>query len=364
VKCVHCKNDAKYKDRRDGYCPSCKRRFAFEPQRGDPMTDGSFAAAIERVSSGGRVRFTAEHLHYEIRRRYRRTLRGHVLGGIAAFFFPTLLFSFVAGFIGPLAVVLVITLGTLGLMQWLMYSKGVQERRRFPREKFDLLLRRYTDAHGVPKTMIERKEPVRRRVAPAAQSEEMLAYSFDRAVICDRAETVDFLIANQFHFENNCAVLGIHGYPEHAFETVRAMLRNNPRLAVIALHDATVEGCKLAHRLRNDSAWFKGGVPVVDIGLRPAHRDAFRGQEDSNDPRLRVEPGAGISQVEAAWLAHSSLALAVVLPEQIIKRLFRAITLVEDKQDDDSGSGGGSSSSDGDMSTEADASDGGGDSFG
>jgi hypothetical protein len=364
VKCVHCKNDAKYKDRKDGYCPSCKRRFAFEPQRGDPMTDGLFAAAIERVSSGGRVRFTAEHLHYEIRRRYRRTLRGHVLGGIAAFFFPTLLFSFIAGAIGPLAVVLVITLGTLGLMQWLMYSKGVRERRRFPRDPYYVLLRRYIDAHGMPKTLIERKEHSPRRVPPLGQSEEMLAYSFDRAVICDRAETVDFLIANQFHFENNCAVLGIHNYPGHAFDTVRTMLRNNPRLAVVALHDATVEGCRLAHRLRNDPAWFKGGVPVVDIGLRPAHHKSFPDQEDRNDPTLSVEPGAGISKTEAQWLAHSALALAVVMPEQVIKRLFRAITLIEDKQDSGSGSDGGGSSSSDDMSVEADASDGGGDSFG
>ena len=44
-------------------------------------------------------------------------------------------------------------------------------------------------------------------------------YSFDRAVICDRARTADLLIANNFHFENNCAVLSVDGYPPHAFET-------------------------------------------------------------------------------------------------------------------------------------------------
>ncbi len=80
MKCIHCANDAKYKDRSDGRCPSCKKRFAFEPQRGDPMTDSVFASAIERVSSLDRVRFNADNVYYEIRRRYRRTLSGKIIG--------------------------------------------------------------------------------------------------------------------------------------------------------------------------------------------------------------------------------------------------------------------------------------------
>lgn len=380
MKCIHCKHDARYKDRSDGYCPTCKRRFAFEPQRGDPFTDGAFSAALERVSSSDRVRFTAEHVYYEIRRRYRRTLPGKVIArGIftavavaasgvfsAANDDPTF---FYAGLIGAPAL--------FGL--WFSLSRDVAERQRFPRAKFDALFRRYTDAHGVPKTLVERKEPARRRPIPALASEEMLAYSFDRAVICDRPETVDLLIANQFHFENNCAVLGITGYPEHAFETVRTMLRNNPKLVVVALHDASVEGCKLAYRLRNDPAWFKDGAKVVDIGLRPAHRKSFPHQEERLDDKRQVTAGAGISAAEAAWLSHSMLALAVVTPEQVIKRLFRSITLVEEHHDDasDGGSSGGSDGSsssssdhgdhdgDGDMGDgDADASDGGGDSFG
>jgi hypothetical protein len=252
---------------------------------------------------------------------------------------------------------------------WYSLSRKVAERQRFPRDKFAALWRRYTDAHGTPKTFVEHKAPSHRRAPQQAASEEMLSYSFDRAVICDRPETVDLLLANQFHFENNCAVLGITGYPEHAFETVRAMLRNNPKLVVIALHDASVEGCKLAHRLRNDPAWFKGGAQVIDVGLRPAHRKSFAGLEDRVEPRVDVAAGLGISAAEAKWLSHSALALAVVLPEQVIKRLFRSMTLAEEQQQDSSGGGdggGGSSSSSGDDigGDDADASDGGGDSFG
>jgi len=371
MKCIHCANDAKYKDRSDGRCPSCKKRFAFEPQRGDPMTDSVFATAIERVSSLDRVRFNADNVYYEIRRRYRRTLSGKIIGravlaGIAV------AISGVASAIHNDSVFFVI--GLLGVPAlfglWYAFSSDVADRQRFPRAKFDALFRRYIDAHGAPKAFIERKEPsYRRAAAQVASSEEMLSYSFDRAVICDRSETVDLLLANNFHFENNCAVLGIGGYPEHAFETVRTMLRNNPKLFVVALHDASVEGCKLAHRLRNDSAWFREGAQVVDVGLRPAHRKSFPGQEDRLEPARDVQPGSGISATEAKWLSHSALALAVVTPEQIIKRLFRSMTLVEDQHHDSDGGGGGGDSGSGggggdDFGDDADSSDGGDDSFG
>ena len=48
--------------------------------------------------------------------------------------------------------------------------------------------------------------------APTRKLDSDIAdYSFDRAVICDRARTVDLLVANNFHFENNCAVLAVDG---------------------------------------------------------------------------------------------------------------------------------------------------------
>src|SRR5689334_6817704 len=86
MKCIHCQRDSKLRERTGGCCPQCHRKFAFEPQEGDPLTDAAFAAAIERVSSGGSVRFLADHLYYEVRRRLRRGLMKSLrtLGIIAA----------------------------------------------------------------------------------------------------------------------------------------------------------------------------------------------------------------------------------------------------------------------------------------
>ena len=81
---------------------------------------------------------------------------------------------------------------------------------------------------------------VEARAANDRRKADLGDYSFDRAVICDRARTVDLLIANNFHFENNCAILSIGGYPKGPFELVRTMLKRNPKLQVFALHDASV----------------------------------------------------------------------------------------------------------------------------
>src|SRR5205814_1245814 len=106
------------------------------------------------------------------------------------------------------------------------------ERRRGPfvrvtRETFDKLWSRWRDVHGTPKGVIERApDPP----MPKNLESDIGDYSFDRAVITDRARTVDLLVANNFHFENNCAILSIDGYPKRPFLIIKKMLKKNPRL--------------------------------------------------------------------------------------------------------------------------------------
>src|SRR5207247_1475135 len=93
-------------------------------------------------------------------------------------------------------------------------------------------------------------------------SPEIKQYSFDRLIVCEHAAIAQFLIANNFHFENNCAVLSIDKYPHNIFATVMEMLRRNPSLKVYALHDASPAGVQLTHRLASDSDWFHGSSNV------------------------------------------------------------------------------------------------------
>jgi hypothetical protein len=197
--------------------------------------------------------------------------------------------------------------------------------------------------------------------------EELESYSFDRAVVCDQNGTVDLLLANDFHFENNCAVITAGGYPQHAFPVVRKMLRKNPRLEVYVLHDATPYGCRLAYELRNDPEWFGGtDVSVFDAALRPGH--AMKTPTLCWAVNTPVSAHPALTEAERAWLCTRKMELAAVRPEQVIKRLFRAMKRGSETSDSGSSGADGSTSvglhTDYDFTSDADASDGGGDSFG
>jgi hypothetical protein len=199
-------------------------------------------------------------------------------------------------------------------------------------DEFDRLWKRWQGVHGTPKGVIVRRS---HPMGPRSAEPDLADYSFDRAVICDRARTVDLLVANNFHFENNCAVLSIGGYPPGPFETIRAMLRRNPRLQVFALHDATAPGCRLAHQLATSPEWFQHLSMVTDVGLRPEHARPFDGLYLAS-PGGPVFAGDGITAKEAAWLSNHALELAAIRPEQVLKRLFKALNRAsEAKRDGD-----------------------------
>lgn len=313
--CIRCQNDATYPERKDSKkCPKCGERFAFEPRENDPFSDKAFQNAIDAVSSSGQVKWGVEHLYYELCRKKKAT---NVLAIIVVILSTITTLGLIA--IKPLMLLVHIPVSLVLL--WLTTRRTI--RAELPRGDFERMWDRWGVVHGKPKGVIARKpqedKPVR------APEPDIGDYSFDRAVICDRARTVDLLLANNFHFENNCAVLSAGGYPQQAFETVRRMLRRNPRLEVFVLHDLTPEGCRLAHRLAHDPEWFKGmGIRIVDVGLRSVHAAPFKKllQESNRE----VPSGGGIFPDEARFLSRYSLELAVIRPEQIIKRLFRAMS--------------------------------------
>ena len=205
-----------------------------------------------------------------------------------------------------------------------------------------------------PKAMITRAH-TRGTPAPARKLEADIAdYSFDRAIICDRARTADILLANNFHFEHNCAVLSVDGYPEAHFETIRQMLKRNPRLGVFALHDATAKGCRLAHKLVTDTAWFAALGKVTDVGLRPRHAKAFTSMFLPHQGPL-VQIGEGISEAEAEWLNKQTLELAALRPEQVLKRLYKAMHRDDSDNGGDSGSSGSSSDGQGQVKHDNDS---------
>jgi hypothetical protein len=322
VICIRCGHDSQYKERQNRMCPGCGKPFAFEPKAGDKLTDRAFQAAIDAVSARGKLRWGVEHLYYEVARR-KKSCKLAVTSAIAV------AVAIAAGALsGRWAVFLLALAVSAGVVVWQLFARRRGDYVSLPKPEFDRMWSRWQSAHGRPPSVIVRAAAP---PAPRALPPDVADYSFDRAVICDRARTVDLLLANNFHFENNCAVLAMNGYPAHAFDTVRKMLLRNPRLQVFALHDATPAGCRIAHQLANDPEWFKDRARVVDVGIRPKHARALRPL--AMRPAGRTIAGHGIGAAEAAWLSAFGLELAAFRPEYILKALFRAINGRGDEND-------------------------------
>ena len=188
--------------------------------------------------------------------------------------------------------------------------------------------------------------PPRALNANTAVSPDVSAYSFDRLVVCDRPEIAQFLIANNFHFENNCAVLSITGYPQNIFDTTMEMLRRNPDLKVYALHDCTPRGIGLVDHLRTSPNWFSDSSAImIDLGLLPRQIMAagdnmfVLSSESSARDAVELPPAIrqDLSPEELHWLeAGNFVELESFSPQKLIQILNRGIAGSRDLGSDDS----------------------------
>ncbi|WP_413173965.1 hypothetical protein [Anabaena azotica] len=184
------------------------------------------------------------------------------------------------------------------------------------------------------------------QIAPASINPDVTAYSFDRLVVCDSANIAQLLIANNFHFENNCAILSIDGYPQSIFETTMEMLRRNPNLQVFALHDCSPKGVSLLHRLRSSENWFlNSDVTIIDVGLLPrqilANKRGFFVQNAASltteSQELLREVRQTLSAEEIPWLdAGNFVELESFTPQMLIKILRSGISGSMNLENDDS----------------------------
>jgi hypothetical protein len=180
---------------------------------------------------------------------------------------------------------------------------------------------------------------------PAIVNSDVTAYSFDRLVVCSSAAIAQILIANNFHFENNCAILSITGYPQSIFDTTMEMLRRNPELKVYAFHDCSAKGIGLIHQLKSSAKWFQNSsIEVFDVGLLP--RQVFPSKSmfihntaDAVQAAKQMPPEmrSGLSKEEITWLeAGNVVELESFTPQQLIHILNRGIVGSRELGSDDS----------------------------
>lgn len=314
MKCIHCDSDTNYKDRvaNGGQCAACRHRFAFEPKT-DPLgvSDGLFQRVLKDVSADNTVFFTERQLWYELnRRKARRRFWVAPWGWVAGLSIPLI----------PLGIgVIGVVVGAIGSN---VARKKVPIYATIPRGEFQVkYLAKWIDAHGPIEKLLASPAPDAPSSAPPA---EVAAYSFDRALVTEDADIAAMLVANNFHFENNCAILSRDGYPFGNADTVLTMLRRNPQLAVFALHDASVEGCLLAHSLR-DERWFPDtSVRIFDLGLRPHHARRMLLSRRSESIPCPPVLGQTLAPDEIRWLEEGSVAeLATLRPARLMRAVYQ-----------------------------------------
>ncbi len=197
--------------------------------------------------------------------------------------------------------------------------------------QFEQWLNKWNSINNQPEKILP---PPQMTSLPAAPNPEITAYSFDRVVVCDRPKIAQLLISNNFHFENNCAILAIDRYPQSIFNTTMEMLRRNPDLKVYALHDCSPAGLQLIHQLRAESIWFPdSAVPIIDVGVLPRqimdNPNVMTPQSPESSQlaqQLSVEIRASLTPAELAWLDDGCyLELESFTPQKLIQILQRAI---------------------------------------
>jgi hypothetical protein len=241
----------------------------------------------------------------------------------------------------PIGIILkspVVTIGSIGLglvAMWLSWDGKRKQSKIFddflvkPTD-FEDWLAKWNSINNSPEKVLS---PPQAASLPAAPNPEVTAYSFDRVVICDTPEIAQLLISNNFHFENNCAILTIDGYPQRIFTTTMEMLYRNPDLKVYALHNCSPNGVRLIRRLREET-WFPNlEIPIIDVGILPrqimANTDVMTPQSDASariSQQIEPEIRASLNPDELAWLdAGCYLDLESFSPQKLIQILQRAI---------------------------------------
>ncbi len=364
MKCIKCQTDNKLKERtaNRGRCVSCHHPFTFDPKGASgshhatviaqratsaKFTDTFFANVIAKTSVNNTLFFTPRQLYYMLESR--RLTATKKVQGCGCILIVLSIFSLIAlftsgSFISFIAFIVLLTAG-IALLREKVAKRLLRSRPKEAKTSVDEF-KGWVEAWVHYNGPIEKLLPLPQAKNEKAKiSDDIKAYSFDRVVVCERATTAQFLIANNFHFEHNCAVLAGDHYPQNIFDTVMEMLRRNPALKVYALHNASAAGVQLSFHLMNDPAWFKDwpGVEVFDIGLLPrqvmgkrmfVEQSAGSGQfaKQNLAPGVRLRLRAD----ELRWLEEGNYVdVESLAPQALLRMVTQGIALSRDPRAQD-----------------------------
>lgn len=319
MKCIKCNKDAKKIDReRSGRCcPSCHHPFVADPQI-DGVSDMAIKNAEDTVSANGTFFFTKQQLKYQLQRKLKKKDRGITIGAtIAALIF--LITLILASFKTNFFIFLVMFSFACSTVLWMGKAHNNKALKNL-----DALLTRWIVINPHDKMLTEQKYQAN---LGAVVSNNLDDVSFDRVLICDRNDTVDFFLSNLFHFHYSCPVLGGNNYPANICDDMIARLKQNPQLKVFLLHDYSPAGLAFVRKMKSDSQWFGGQhVDIVDLGLNVNQKKMFKNLTSKRvDRNQKVQETADISVFQpAALVAMTGAAINEGVPFDLIKSIATA----------------------------------------
>jgi hypothetical protein len=350
VKCIKCNTDNKLKERtaNAGKCKSCKHKISFDPKAQGTVnfTDRFFANTISAISVNDTLFFTPGQFYYFFNSRREKTQDPLIGTGCAVLVIGIVLFIAAISSGSPIVFLLALAALAAGVLLLIpRVRKRIRAMNDDPRHgskqpkeitvsqnQLDGWLERWMHNNGRVAKLLPKPEMKSKHVDI---SPEIKQYSFDRLIVCEHAAIAQFLIANNFHFENNCAVLSIDKYPHNIFDTVMEMLRLNPALKVYALHDASPAGIQLTHRLAADPDWFKAStnVQIHDLGLLPRQildKSVFvrESAKFANQPgtALAGPAGASLRPDETTWLLEGKyVEMESISPKVLLRVVTQGI---------------------------------------
>jgi len=399
MKCVNCGTDNKLRDRKEsnGRCKQCHHQFTFEPtdMGAFKITDAMFSKTLADISVNYTLHFTNKQFLYFLDSRLKKKAFKSTSFWIM-YFFLNIFIAPIFGIVGSLiSQVLFVTylflvsqpnkldsftrrnsakrlvfvgvfilifstlswwssynvnfifysftfLGILSVSLGILQLVRIKNSRDLGYDSQDFLitqlnvndwLARWQLFNGkvdkiLPETPTE--------IEAVSISPEITAYSFDRLVVCDSPSIAQVLIANNFHFEHNCAILAMNGYPENIFGITMEMLKRNPNLQVFALHDCSPEGVSLVNYIRTNENWFLNSqLPIIDIGLLPRQILGNKGRmfirktatSAEKSKNLPLEIRQTLSAQELSWLdAGNFIELESFSPQTLIQVIRNAIS--------------------------------------
>lgn len=304
MKCIKCNKDAKKQDRvrNSGRCPSCQHPFVTEPTE-DGITDKQIKIAQNEVSANGTLYFSKAQLKYQLRRKLEKKLKVYKVAVLVAaiVFLILLLFAIINGKGGAFVAlpalsgfIFIVTLGTR-----FKYSNSIN--------RLDFIMSKWVTINPHEKLLTADKYQDNQ-----SSTRNLDGISFERVLVCERNDTVDFFLSNLFHFHYSCPVLGGNGYPQNIYEDMLQRLKQNPNLKVFLLHDYTPAGYAFVRKMKTDSKWFASLPPsnIIDLGLNVGQKKLFksmtikkinRNQKISENAELSLfQPAALVTMCGAA----------------------------------------------------------------